>query len=635
MENVLTQLMDVFNWIIRSSAYAVVSIAVIALAQFAGRRRLPARWLYAFWLILLVRLVLPFGPESGLSLWNLLPPAVYENGSIASAFPSDVLFITDNGKDAMADVSNAPDSNNGALKKNISLFQKNRALNSRAALSVIWLAGTLIMIAMVAANNLRLWRSLRKLRHVTDQSLLELFEDCKQLMRVRTVVGLVITDMVKSPALFGCIRPRILLPTDIIGQIPREELRFIFLHELAHFKQGDIWVGWLTALLQSLHWFNPLVWWAFARMRADREVACDALALSRMQGEDNERYGGTLIALLKHFHHSRRLPVVAGILENKVQLKRRINMITSFKHSTRREIVAAAALFAVLSIALLTSPRTLLSQSDEASETSETPIVIVGTGIQVIRDGIHVNEVRFSSGSRTDEDTDTSGVPAGIGRGGLTFLTTETSGILNSEDGEKMKALLLEKGLIKSSDLPVGGFRMTIAPGGEISGAIIDGAVPQNLAAIMGSTLPNNPATVQYTPISITDGRLYGTVYNTPTVLYEGRRYYTTAAGVSAPEVLIDKPFLLEMANAGWPADVDNVAILNIQIFINENAGIDGIKTFLGPKIPALEEELQNIQIQSPAYMDGEAVPSWIMLLFEHPKLNDRILDAIGKINNR
>jgi len=155
------------------------------------------------------------------------------------------------------------------------------------------------MIAMVAVNNFRLWRSVRKLRQVPDQSLMELFENCRQLMRVRTAVKLVVSDQVKSPSLFGCIRPRVLLPSGLAGQVPREELRFIFLHELAHIKQGDIWIGWIAAILQSCHWFNPLVWWAFARMRADREVACDALALSRIRNEDSERYGSALIGLLE------------------------------------------------------------------------------------------------------------------------------------------------------------------------------------------------------------------------------------------------------------------------------------------------------------------------------------------------
>jgi len=35
-----------------------------------------------------------------------------------------------------------------------------------------------------------------------------------------------------------------------------------------------------TTAVQIAHWFNPVIWFAFCRMRADRELACDALALS-------------------------------------------------------------------------------------------------------------------------------------------------------------------------------------------------------------------------------------------------------------------------------------------------------------------------------------------------------------------
>jgi TonB family protein len=381
MDTLFTQLIDVFNWIIRSSAYAVVTIALVALAQFACRRRLPARWLYALWLILLVRMILPFGLESRWSLLNFLPAAVYEDGrALSSAISNDGIGVSIDFSVTGGDAGK----------------RATPPITPRAALSLVWLAGTLVMIAVVAVNNLRLWRSVRKLRQATDQSLLELFEDCKQLMRVRTIVGLMITDRVKSPSLFGCFRPRVLLPADLVEQIPREELRFIFLHELAHIKQGDIWIGWITALLQSLHWFNPLVWWAFARMRDDREVVCDTLALSRIENnEENERYGGALVGLLERFHYSRRLPVVAGILENKAQLKRRLNMITNFKPSTRREIIAAAALLAVLSIGLLTNPQTLLSQSNEQPAGASSLIRVEDPKTaQEIVDKAFVNPVR-------------------------------------------------------------------------------------------------------------------------------------------------------------------------------------------------------------------------------------------------
>lgn len=191
---------------------------------------------------------------------------------------------------------------------------------------------------------------------MTEQWLLELFEDCRQQMQLRTMLGLFVTDKVNSPSLFGFIRPRVLLPVDFIEQADRESLRCIFLHELAHLKRGDIWISWIVALLQSLHWFNPLVWWAFIRMRADRESACDVLVLSYMQ-EEGDRYGCTLINQLERFNQTQHFPSVAGIFESKAELKRRLTIIAKFKRPTRIASIFAAALLVVLSCGLLTNAK--------------------------------------------------------------------------------------------------------------------------------------------------------------------------------------------------------------------------------------------------------------------------------------
>jgi uncharacterized protein (TIGR03435 family) len=134
-------------------------------------------------------------------------------------------------------------------------------------------------------------------------------------------------------------------------------LRCIFLHELAHLKRCDIWISWIVALLQSLHWFNPLVWWAFIRIRADRESACDALVLSYLRDEESDRYGRALINLLERFSQTQHLPAVAGIFESKVQLKRRLTMIAKFRPSTRFAGVWAAVLLVILSFGLLTDAK--------------------------------------------------------------------------------------------------------------------------------------------------------------------------------------------------------------------------------------------------------------------------------------
>lgn len=371
MESFWAGLVGVFNWIVRTSIYAAVIVVVIATVQKLGQHRLPVRWSYALWIVLLVRMALPVSIQSDWSVWNLMPQIAggfskdksiqdesVGNTGIKSrkdnlpgvAFDAPHYTATN---DAVTPVSG--DSDDGKIvKKN--LITSAVSQNGWRLASGVWLAGAVILMLCIMARSLRLWLAIRRLRTVTEQWLLELFEDCRQQMQLRTMVGLFVTDKVNSPSLFGFIRPRVLLPVDFVEQVDRESLRCIFLHELAHLKHSDIWISWIVALLQSLHWFNPLVWWAFMRMRAHRESACDALVLSYMQ-EEGDRYGRTLINQLERFNQTQHLPAVAGIFESKAELKRRLTMIAKFKRPTRIASVFAAALLAVLSYGLLTNAK--------------------------------------------------------------------------------------------------------------------------------------------------------------------------------------------------------------------------------------------------------------------------------------
>ena len=149
------------------------------------------------------------------------------------------------------------------------------------------------------------------------------------------------------------MRPRLLLPTGLVSSFTPEELRHVFLHELAHIKRHDILTGWVALGLQIVHWFNPLVWLAFYRLRADRELACDALALSYARTGENESYGLTIVKLLEGFGQPVWGPGLAGILENKQQMKERISMIAKF-HKSDRGLALAVLLLAGLAVVTLT-----------------------------------------------------------------------------------------------------------------------------------------------------------------------------------------------------------------------------------------------------------------------------------------
>jgi thymidylate synthase (FAD) len=61
------------------------------------------------------------------------------------------------------------------------------------------------------------------------------------------------------------------LPVDVLATIPSEQLNYVFLHELVHFKRKDILINLLMSLILIFHWFNP-IWYASYKMREDQEA---------------------------------------------------------------------------------------------------------------------------------------------------------------------------------------------------------------------------------------------------------------------------------------------------------------------------------------------------------------------------
>jgi len=54
-----------------------------------------------------------------------------------------------------------------------------------------------------------------------------------------------------------------------------DSLDGLIVHELAHVRRRDHWVGWLELLTGLLWWWNPLYWYARHQLRENAELACD------------------------------------------------------------------------------------------------------------------------------------------------------------------------------------------------------------------------------------------------------------------------------------------------------------------------------------------------------------------------
>jgi bla regulator protein BlaR1 len=380
---------DVFGWLIRSSFEATLLLAVILLIRLLVRRRLHFRMVYWLWILLLVRLIWPFHLQTAFSVFNLIPhqmePTVAAMQSIEAKpgdFAADELPASANGVSAVMPAAVSPDDQPEAKPV-------TAAVGTLELLSVCWLAGAGLLGGWVLLANYRLWRIVKRERLVTRQGILDLLEDCKAQLGLQTVIGIAETANVTTPCLFGYLRPRLLLPEGILDEMEQEELRYVFLHELAHLKRHDILIGWLMAVVQVLHWFNPAVWFAMGQISRDRELACDELALSRLDAHESKAYGQTILTFLERFSRHQKLPAMAGIAENQSLLKRRIMMIAQFKNRKISWLPVLAIILILLATTFTSAQSRLLSASMEqaSDKPASTKNANSGPEMLVVDDG--------------------------------------------------------------------------------------------------------------------------------------------------------------------------------------------------------------------------------------------------------
>jgi len=368
--NALTGLEKCFVWLLQTSWQAAVLAGTIMLAQFLFRKRLSPAWRHGLWFLLLVRLVMPMTPTCALSIFNLtkvprmqngLAPAEsttpkQENISFVGALskspenlPPRIHEVQVENETALQPIVAAPlpaSSSPPAVARPV----KKMDLFGIAAL--VWLVGAFVLAVRFLWLNRRFCRRLNAFNQVEDESFKEILGQCVRSLGFKSKVEVLETEEVESPAVYGVWRKRLLLPTGLIEELTPAELRHVLLHELAHLKRCDPELNCLVVALQILHWFNPILWFAFSRMRGDRELATDELALKHTQADERQIYGETILKVLEQLNSGARLPGLVGIGESKAQIVERIREIARGTTAPRWRWLAYAVAVVIAGVAL-------------------------------------------------------------------------------------------------------------------------------------------------------------------------------------------------------------------------------------------------------------------------------------------
>ena len=145
---------------------------------------------------------------------------------------------------------------------------------------------------------------------------------------IKKPIELCVNSLVSSPLLIGFFHPCVVLPSE---DIPEKDFRYIVLHELTHYKRGDMFYKWLVQVTVCLHWFNPLVHLMSREITKACEFSCDEAVLTKPGSGSAQEYGKTLLDAMAAVGRYKENLGAVTLSENKQLLKERINAIMNFK----------------------------------------------------------------------------------------------------------------------------------------------------------------------------------------------------------------------------------------------------------------------------------------------------------------
>jgi beta-lactamase regulating signal transducer with metallopeptidase domain len=207
-------------------------------------------------------------------------------------------------------------------------------LSVREKMAIAWGAGSVGIFGFWLVAYAGLWRRVHREKGEVSARLATEFKDCVASSGLRSAPGLIVTGAVDNPAVAGLWHPVVLMPPGLADSMEDEPLRHVLLHELGHIRRWDLWLHWLSALVVALHWFNPLMWLASRKFRADREAACDATVIG-VSGNKAHAYGETLLALGSRVPRVFSPRLMAGILGSADLVRQRIVDIARMGRTSR------------------------------------------------------------------------------------------------------------------------------------------------------------------------------------------------------------------------------------------------------------------------------------------------------------
>lgn len=289
-----------FN-IINTSITASIIILFILVLRFLFRKS-TKKFSYVLWLILLIKLIIPFSFETK---FNPMPSKFMEFSNRA--------YIEENvqGEETMlkseADLGETINPNdNKTLKTPIESEEniaKSNKLTIKNSFPYIWIIGIILSLTHGFISNQKLKKNLKDSTYIYEN----IYEN----------------ENLDTAFIHGITNPKIYIP----NHLDEGEREYIIIHEKTHLKRYDHIIKFLYYLVLSIHWFNPLIWLAFFLMERDMELSCDEVVMKEIGNDAKEDYCRTLLSLATG--HKKKIVAPLSFSENNT--KGRVKNVLDYK----------------------------------------------------------------------------------------------------------------------------------------------------------------------------------------------------------------------------------------------------------------------------------------------------------------
>ncbi len=306
-----------FNHFITSFIVSSISIGGILLIRKLCANQLSAKWQYNLWFLLFIALTLPLIPQ------QLIPFEKY-----AHFFNVNPIDKADNAASNFMEESELSGTN---WMEDFTISVNHLKVDFlETSLTYVWLAGMIILTMLF----LHAWFKLKKIKTTAamlkNKEVLQLFDSLEQDFHIAKPVILCESSLITSPMTFGLFKTYIVLPPHLERWMSINDIKYILMHELHHYKYKDIATNYLMIIFQIIYWFNPLVWIAFGKMKDDREVACDTAVLQLLDKDFHTDYGNAMINFADLNLRAKRFDLTTPFNGSKKQMKKRMESIAFY-----------------------------------------------------------------------------------------------------------------------------------------------------------------------------------------------------------------------------------------------------------------------------------------------------------------